>query len=76
MAYSSFTVLCDDHKGEAEEVVDEHEPEPVSAHQIVRINMFVPTALVNVTNRTFWTYSGHCFICDAYSVGKTILKWK
>jgi hypothetical protein len=53
MAYSSFTVLCDDHKGEAEEVVDEHEPEPVSAHQIVRINMFVPTALVNVTNRTF-----------------------
>jgi hypothetical protein len=29
MAYSSFSVLCDDHKGEAEEVVDEHEPEPV-----------------------------------------------
>jgi hypothetical protein len=27
MAYSSFTVLCDDHKGEAEEVVDEHEYE-------------------------------------------------
>lgn len=22
-------MLCDDHKGEAEEVVDEHEPEPV-----------------------------------------------
>jgi hypothetical protein len=31
MAYSSFSVLCDDHKGEAEEVVDEHEREPVPA---------------------------------------------
>jgi len=32
MAYWSFSVLCNDHKGEAEEVVDEHKPElvPVS----------------------------------------------
>jgi hypothetical protein len=31
MAYLSFSVLCDDCKGESEEVVVEHEREPVPA---------------------------------------------
>jgi len=31
MAYSSFIVLCDDCRGEAEKVVDEHEHELVPA---------------------------------------------
>jgi len=33
MAYWSFRVLCDDRKGEAEEVVDENKPELVPVPQ-------------------------------------------
>jgi hypothetical protein len=55
----SFNVLSAASEGGgscgAEEVVDEHEPEPVPSFTEVRKlnNSFVHTALVNVTNRTF-----------------------
>lgn len=55
----SFSVLAEAHEGdgscEAEEAVVEHEPEPLpSLTEVCKLNnLFVHTAFVNVTNRTF-----------------------
>ena len=72
MAYSSFSVLCDDRKGEAEDVVDEHEHElvpasPNCACQFVCVHSTGECDKQNLLNLQLALFYLWCILCEQNS---------